>query len=86
MVKECPMEMNGLHTKVDLNIIPLGSYDCLICMDWLDEHHVVLDNYNKEFTFLDEQGNLRTIKGIPRDVTIREISALQLKKSYRKGC
>ena len=55
-------------------------------MDWLDQHHVVLDCYNKEFTCLDEKGNLRTIHGIPREVTVREILALQLKKSYRKGC
>jgi hypothetical protein len=72
--------------NVDLNIIPLGSYDFLIGMDWLDQHHVVLDCYNKPFTFLDEEGNLRTIQGIPRVVTIKEVSALQLKKSYRKGC
>jgi hypothetical protein len=37
LVKDCPMDMNGLNTKVDLNIIPLGSYDCLIGMDWLDK-------------------------------------------------
>jgi hypothetical protein len=86
MVKACPMDMNGLSTREDLNIIPLGSYDCLIGMDWLDQHHVVLDCYNKEFTCLDEKGNLRTVQGIPRAVTVREISALQLKKSYRKGC
>jgi hypothetical protein len=36
MVKACPMEMNGLCIQYDLNIIPLGLYDCLICMDWLD--------------------------------------------------
>jgi hypothetical protein len=86
MVKECPMEMNGLRTKADLNIIPLGSYDCLIGMDWLDQHHAILDCYNKAFTCLDGVGNLRTIQGIPRDVTIREVSDLQLKKIYRKGC
>jgi hypothetical protein len=40
-------------------------------MDWLDENHVVLECYNKVFTFLTEAGNLRTIQGIPRDVTIR---------------
>jgi len=34
---------------------------------------------------LDEKGKLRTFEGIHRVVTIREISALQLKKSYRKG-
>jgi hypothetical protein len=86
MVKACPMDMNGLGTRVDLNIIPLGSYDFLIGMDWLDKHHAILDCYNKAFTCLDEEGNLRTVQGIPREVTIREVSSLQLKKSFRKGC
>jgi hypothetical protein len=30
------MKMNGPRKKYDLNIIPLGLYDCLIGMDWLD--------------------------------------------------
>jgi hypothetical protein len=85
MVKAFPMSMNGLNTSVDLNIIPLGSYDCLIGMDWLDQHHAILDCYNKSFTCLDEEGSLRMVQGIPRAITVREISALQLKKSYRKG-
>jgi hypothetical protein len=33
MVKSCLMDMNGLNTRVYLNILPLGSYDCLIGMD-----------------------------------------------------
>jgi hypothetical protein len=86
MVKSCLMDMNGLNTKADLNILPLGSYDCLIGMDWLDQHHNLLDCHNKEFTCLDEEGKLRKVQGIPRAVTIREISALQLKKFYKKGC
>jgi hypothetical protein len=86
IVKACPMEMNGLCNFFYLNIIPLGSYDCLIGMDWLDQHHVVLDYYNKAFTCLDEEGNLRAVQGMLRVVTIREVSTLQLKKSYRKGC
>jgi hypothetical protein len=84
MVKSCLIDMNELNTKVDLNIFPLGSYDCLIGMDWLDQHHTLLDCQNKAFTFLDEEGKLRKVQGIPRVVTIREISALQLKKCYRK--
>jgi hypothetical protein len=78
--------MNGLNTKENLNILPLGSYDCLIGMDWLDQHHTLLDWHNKEFTCLDEEGKIRKVQGIPRAVTIREISALQLKKCYKKGC
>ena len=55
-------------------------------MDWLDQHHAILDCHNKAFTWLDEEGTLRKVQGIPRAITIREISALQLKKCYRKGC
>jgi hypothetical protein len=86
MVKSCLMDMNGLNTRADLNILPLGSYECLIGMDWLDQHHAILDCHNKAFTCFDEDGSLRKVQGIPRVVTIREISALQLKKCYKKGC
>jgi hypothetical protein len=86
MVKSCLMDMNGLNTRADLNILPLGSYDCLIGMYWLDQHHAILDCHNKTFTCLDEDGNQRKVQGIPRVVTMREILASQLKKCYRKGC
>ena len=79
------MDMNGLSIKEYLNAIPLGSYDFLIGMDWLDQHHAILDYHNKAFTFLEEEGNQRTVQGIPRAVAIREISAMQLKKCYMKG-
>ena len=86
LFKSCPMDMNGLSTRDELNILPLGSYDCLVGMDWLDQHHAILDCRNKAFTCLDEEGNQRTIQGIPRVVAIREISTMQLNKCYRKGC
>jgi hypothetical protein len=62
------------------------TYDCLIGMDWLDQHHAILDCCNKAFTCLDEEGNRKSVQGIPKVVAIREISAMQLKKCYRKGC
>jgi hypothetical protein len=36
LVKSCSVDMKGMSTKDELNILPLGSYDCLIGMDWLD--------------------------------------------------
>jgi hypothetical protein len=80
------LSANRLHTKYDLNIIPLSSYDYLIGMDCLNEHNVILDYYNNTFYCLDEEGNLRIVQGILRVVTIKEVSNLQLKKSYQKGC
>jgi hypothetical protein len=52
----------------------------------LDQHHALLDYHNKRFTWLDEEGNWKIVQVIPRDVAVREISAMQLKKCYRKGC
>ena len=71
LAKSYPVGMNGLSTKADLNILSLGSYDCLIGMDWLDQHHVILECHNKAFTCLDEEGNRRAIQGISRAVTFR---------------
>ena len=33
LVKDCVINMKGVSTKASLNVIPLGSYDCLIGMD-----------------------------------------------------
>ena len=76
LVKSYLVDMKGLSTKAELNILPLGSFDCLIGMDWLEKHHSLLDCRNKEFTCLDEEGNRKTVQEIPRAVTIREISAM----------
>ena len=56
-VKMRHLEINGVKTFADLNIIPLGSYDVFIGMDWLDAHHAILDCHNKTYTCLDEEGN-----------------------------
>jgi hypothetical protein len=86
LVKSCSVDIKGMSTKAELNTFPLGSYDCLIRMDWLDQHHALLDFRNKRFTCLNEEENPVTVQGIPRAMAVREISAMQLKKCYEKGC
>jgi hypothetical protein len=86
MVRGCSISLNVVNTNVDLNIISLGSYDILIGMDWMDKHPVVLDCHGNAFRFLDGDGKQSTMKGVPRPISIREISALQLKICFRKGC
>ena len=34
VIEKCPLDMDGLFTYANLNILPLGSYDILIGMDW----------------------------------------------------
>jgi hypothetical protein len=76
LVKYCQIDMNRLKTKVDVNIIPLSSYDFLIGMDWLEKNHVVLDYYNKTIICLDEEGQQGKIQVIRRVVVVRDISAM----------
>ena len=66
--------------------MPLGSYDLLIGMDWLEQHRVIINCYDKTFTFLNSDEKPVSIKGIPRKTTIRQISTLQLKRAVRKEC
>ena len=76
VVEKFPLVMNGLSTCVDLNVLPLGSYDVLIGMDWLEAHRVRYDCYNKDFECLDEEGNSRIVKGIPKVISVRQISSM----------
>jgi hypothetical protein len=76
LVKYFRIDMNGINTNLDVNFIPLGSYDCLIDMDWLEKHRVFLDCYNKTITCLDEVGKQGKVQGITRVADIREISSM----------
>jgi hypothetical protein len=56
------VNMDGMETKVDLNILPLGSYDLLIGMDWLEKHSTIVNCRDKTFNCLDDFGKSRTSK------------------------
>ena len=46
-----------------MNVLPLGSYDVFIGMDWLEAHKVKFDCYNKTFECMGEEGNPVVVKG-----------------------
>jgi hypothetical protein len=45
VIPTCQFIMNVLPTHATLNMLPLGSYDLLIDMDWLASHQTKLDCY-----------------------------------------
>ena len=75
-VKDYTLFTNQFETSVKLNVLPLGSYDVLIGMDWLEQHIVVLNYFNKTFACVNNEGETITIIGIPRKTTIRKMSSL----------
>ena len=54
LVRNCKLMMNDFLTHVNVNILPLGNYDLLIGMDWLEEHKVLLIFYYQTFTCIDD--------------------------------
>ena len=63
--------MDQFETFVKLNVLPLGSYDLLIGMDWLEKHRVILNCYDKTFMCINNDGKSISVKGIPRKTIIR---------------
>jgi hypothetical protein len=78
--------MSGLPIQANLNILPLGLYDLLIVMEWLDSHKTKLEYYGKTLESENEEGSRVTLQGIQNPVSVRQISTLQVKKYCRKGC
>lgn len=43
LVKECPLDLGMCVTHVDIYVMPLGHYDMIIGMDWLESRWAVLN-------------------------------------------
>jgi hypothetical protein len=85
-ISDLEFNLDGQKIRTNLNIIPLGSYDMIIGMDWLEQHKVLLDCYTKILSYKDNCGIIKTTQGIPKLVSVRQVSVMQLKKCIRKGC
>jgi hypothetical protein len=73
-------------TQATLNVLPLGSYDLLIGMDWMATHKAKLECYHKTLGCVSKEGKRITLQGIQKPISVRQISALQMRKYCRKGC
>jgi hypothetical protein len=85
-ISNLEFSLYGQKIRTNLNILPLGSYDMIIGMDWLEQHKEVLDCYTKILSYKDNFGTVRTAQGIPKPVSVRQVPAMQFKKCIRKGC
>ena len=73
-------------TRVNMNVFPLWSSDMIIGMDWLAMYKVILNCFDKTFTYVDEDQIVRKVEGVFKPVSLRKIYAMQLKRCIRKGC
>lgn len=80
------LSIAGQPITADLNVFPLGSYDILIGMDWLEKHWSVVNYKTKTIYYKDDLGKQQGMHEIKHPVQIRHITASQLAKCLRKKC
>jgi len=65
-----------------MNVWPLGEYDMFIGIKLFKLHHARVDCHHKNLHYIKEEGNIRTMNGIPRPVsigpTVEELSQVVL--------
>jgi hypothetical protein len=69
----CQFIMGGLPTRATLNVLPLGSYDLLIGMDWLVAYKTKVEFYHKTLECVNKEGKTMTLQGIQNPVSVRQI-------------
>ena len=58
----------------------------IIGMDQLAKYKLILNYFDKTFTYVVEDLVVRKIEGVSKPISLRKISSMQLKKCMRKGC
>ena len=75
-----------MPTSTHLNVLPLGSYNMILGMEWLDLHRTKVDFYKNVIECLDDDGEKRILQGKKKPTSVRMVTTMQGKCSYRKGC
>ena len=50
-ISDYEFSLDGQNIRTNMNIVPLGSYDVIIRMDWLEKHKAILDCYTKTLNY-----------------------------------
>jgi hypothetical protein len=75
-ISNLEFSLDGQKIRTNLNILPLGSYDMIIGMEWLEQNKAILDCYKKIPSYKDNFGNIRISQGIPKPVSVKQVSAM----------
>lgn len=78
-MKTCPIEIYGMSTIVNLNVLPLEAYNILLGMDWLYVHQTKVHCYEKAIECLNETGERTMLQEKRKPTAMRQILAMQTK-------
>ena len=81
-IANCEISIQDHVTRNNLNVLPLGSYDMIIGMDWLEKYKVVLNCFDKTFTYVAEDKIVSKINGFSKPISLRHISSFEIKELF----
>ena len=84
-MRSCAFDLNGMSTSIHLNVLPLGSYNMPLGMEWLFIHRTKVDCYDKAIQGLDDDGERRILQGKKKPTSVRMVTAMQENHSGGKG-
>lgn len=76
MVRACAFELNSMPTSVHLNVLPLGSYNMLLDMDWLYHHKTKVDCYDNDIECLEDDGQKKILHGKNNPTSLRMVTVM----------
>lgn len=79
------LRIGSLCTTIYLHIIHLGSYDIVLGMGWLEAHRAFIDCCHKLVQCVDDSGSEVEVIGVQRPISLRMISAMQLRRCMQHG-
>eukprot|EP00253_Pinus_taeda_P036167 PITA_36167 len=85
-VRACAFDLNGMPTTTHLNVFPSGSYSMILGMDWLYLHRTKVDCFDKAIECVDDSGEKRTLQGKKKPTSMRMVTSMHSKRSYKKVC
>ncbi|KAE8707211.1 hypothetical protein F3Y22_tig00110386pilonHSYRG00027 [Hibiscus syriacus] len=83
--RRCPLEVQGEIFLADLMELPLGEFDLILGMDWLNKHKVKLDCEYKRATLKTSDGRTVVLMCERRGYLSNIVSAMEIDHMIRKG-
>jgi hypothetical protein len=76
VVPSCTWWSQGYLFSCDLNIIPLGSYDIILGMDWLEFYSPMKVDWVRKFLEIEHQGQVIQLQGLTASNAQRQWASL----------
>jgi hypothetical protein len=84
-VDNCIVDLGVCTTRLKVYVTALRAYDLIIRMDWLEAHRAMVDFFAKRVLCVDNKGRPVEIPGVRRNVSLRFISTMKVKRCMRQG-